>query len=70
MCLWTLILRKIIEVMKKRGHGVNLISPASLTMISVVSFPFVETTNLHMSTLTHNTTGEELQPLFQGKLNC
>ena len=61
---WTLISSKMIEVMRKRGHGVDLQSSLSLSLISVVCFPFVDNTDLLMSSPTRTTTGVELQELF------
>ena len=57
MCVWTLISSKMIEVMKKRGHGVNLQSSLSLSIISIIYFAFVDDTDLPMSAPTRNTKG-------------
>lgn len=60
----------MIEVLKKRGHCVNLRSSLSLLIISVVCFAFVDNTDLPISDPTRNTTEEELQDLFQAELDC
>ena len=67
--IWCLISSKMMEAMKKRGHGVNLRSFLLLTLTGIVCFAFVDNTDLPMSAPTRNTTGEELQPLFQAKLD-
>ena len=60
----------MVEIMRKRKHGVNLRSFLSLSIISVVCFAFVDDTDLPMSVPTRNTVWEELKPLFQAELNC
>ena len=68
-CVWTLISSKLIEVMKKRGHGVKFRSSLSLTLITIAAFAYVDDTDLPMMAPNVNDTGEDIREAFQNQLD-
>jgi len=58
--LWFLISSKMIKQMKQKGHGADMMSSLSLSLISIVCFAFVDDTNLISSLPSRTTTGEQM----------
>ena len=56
-------------MMKRKGHGVELKASLSLAIISIVSFCFVDDTDLPMSAPSRTTKGEEIIQSFQEALD-
>ena len=63
--IWCLISSKMMEVMKRRGHGIDLKSGLSLTLLSFVCFAFVDDTDIPVTADTRNDTGEQVAAKFQ-----
>ena len=55
---------------EKRGHGVDMLSSLSLSLISIACFSYVDDTDLPISGKHRTTTGEELQIPFQNALTA
>ena len=67
--LWSLISSKMIEMMHRKGHGVDFASSLSLALVSIVCFAFVDDTDLINSARSRYTTGEQMIPEFQEALD-
>ena len=67
---WTLVSSKMIEVMRKRGHDIQLRSSLSLSLISVVCFLYVDNCDIPVLAPTRTTVGEDIQVTFQEELDC
>ena len=67
---YTLISCIMIRIMKKRGHGVDMMSSLSLSLISIACFAYVDDTDLPVSGQHRTTTGEQLKVPFQNALTA
>ena len=67
--LWALISSKMIEQMKRKEHGVDMMSSLLLSLISIVCFAFVDDTDTVSSARSRTTTGEQMLPEFHETLN-
>ena len=67
--LWALLSSILIKNMKRHGHGVNLRSALSLSLVSIVCFAFVDDTDLAITGKDRLTTGEEVIEEFQPALD-
>ena len=67
--VWALISSRMMQMMKNKGHGVNMRSSLSLAIICIVCVGFVDDTDLPMSGATVDTPGEDIQQDFQTSLD-
>ena len=66
--LWALISTKLIMMMFRKRHGVELLSATTLTLLSLVCFAFVDNTDLPITGRKHSR-GEDLINPFQEALD-
>ena len=66
--LWALISTKLIMMMCRKRHGVELLSATTVTLLSLVCFAFVDDTDLPITGRKHSR-GEDLIHLFQEALD-
>ena len=66
--LWALISTKLIMMMFRKRHGVELLSATTLTLLSIVCFAFVDDTDLPLTGQKHSS-GEDLINPFQEALD-
>ena len=57
---WALISSRMMQMMKNKGHGVNMKTSLSLVIISIVCVGFVDDTDLPTAGATVDTTGEDI----------
>ena len=66
--LWALISTKLIMMMFRKRHGVELLSATTLTLLSIVCFAFVDDTDLPITGQKH-LSGEDFINPFQEALD-
>ena len=67
--LWALILTKIIEAMRRAGHGITFVTALTKNIIAFVGFAFVDNTDLGISADSPSVSGEELIASAQAAMN-
>ena len=63
--IWAVISAVLIAMMHTHGHGVNIISALSMSLVSLACFAFVDDTDVVHSARTSSTPGEEVIPEMQ-----
>lgn len=60
---------KMIEMMKRKDHGVDFLTSLLLSLISITCFAYIDDTDLVQSAPSRKRTGEEIIPDFQEALD-